>query len=109
MVVCIRKGKHQEVIRMQMTMPKISQCNAQECAYNKNNRCHALAITVGGPEPRCDTALQSSHKGGLADNGSVGACKVERCMYNKSLECSADEICVSTHSDHAECDTFKSQ
>ena len=39
--------------------------------------------------------------------GSVGACKVKDCKFNQSLECSAPKISVATHSDHADCMTYK--
>ncbi|NLT15569.1 MAG: DUF1540 domain-containing protein, partial [Clostridiales bacterium] len=62
-------------------MPKITRCTATQCAYNKDEHCHALGITVGDGEcPLCDTAYPSAMKGG-ADNveGSVGACRATDC------------------------------
>lgn len=92
---------------MTMKMPMIIDCNMTECAYNTQKRCHAMAITVGGPEPLCDTFLKRGQKGGVPDmTGGVGACKVTSCSFNQSLECSADAIRVGVHGDHAECDTF---
>ncbi len=94
---------------MPMTMPKILDCDMTNCSYNSNNECHAMAITVGGSSPICDTCLQASKKGGAMDMiGSVGACKVEICQFNQSLECSAQGIHVGHHTDHAECNTFES-
>jgi hypothetical protein len=92
---------------MTMKMPMIIDCKMTECAYNTNKKCHAMAITVGGPAPLCDTFIKRGQKGGVQEmNGSVGACKVETCSFNNSLECTAEGIHVGVHADHAECDTF---
>ena len=90
-----------------MKMPRIVDCNMSDCAYNSENMCHALAITVGANSPMCDTFLKLGTKGGAKEaTGSVGACKVQNCKFNDSLECSAEGIHVGRHADHAECDTF---
>lgn len=97
---------------MTMKMPKITACNVHDCSYNQNKQCHALAITVGGPEvcACCDTYLHTAHKGGAADmTGGVGACKVEKCSFNTSLECGAPGITVGMHQGHADCSTFKAR
>ncbi len=51
-----------------MEMPHIQTCDVDECAYNRHNECHALAITVEGTEgePLCDTfwSKQENMKGG---------------------------------------------
>lgn len=90
-----------------MKMPMIIACTITECAYNMEKRCHALAITVGGSTPICDTFLKRAGKGGDQDSiGGVGACKVTSCKFNLKLECSASGISVSMHSGQAECATF---
>lgn len=97
---------------MAMKMPKIDTCNVTSCSYNQNQQCHALAITVGGPEACacCDTYLHSGKKGGVPDmTGSVGACKVDQCSFNNSFECAAPQINVNLHQDHADCATFKAR
>lgn len=92
-------------------MVKISSCNVTQCAYNRHNACHTLAITVGGPEdicPNCDTFMQGSQKGGIMDvQGGIGACKVENCSFNQSLECSAPSVDVGMHESHPDCFTYK--
>ena len=72
-----------------MDMSKISKCSVNMCAYNKDQQCHALAITVGDQDdPQCDTFLPSGSKGGdMGTTGKVGACKVSVCRFNESLEC----------------------
>ena len=93
---------------MTMKMPMINECSMSDCAYNSDMNCHALAITVGGPSPLCDTYLKSDQKGGDGDSvGAIGACKVGNCMYNTALECSSDNVKIGMHADHAECDTFR--
>jgi len=91
-----------------MEMPQIIKCDAGECAFNRDEMCHAMAITVGGPgDHQCDTFLRSSTKGGVADRtGLVGACKVASCKYNNSLECSASGINVGHEGTKADCLTF---
>lgn len=92
---------------MAMTMPRITKCEMTECSYNKNSECHAMAITVGGSHPMCDTFMKASRKGGVADmTGGVGACKVEDCRFNSMFECSASGINVAIHSGHADCATY---
>ncbi|MDA8170207.1 MAG: DUF1540 domain-containing protein [Nitrospiraceae bacterium] len=93
------------MVTMQMSLVK--SCNVSDCAYFKQgNQCHAMAITVGGPHPYCDTFFRSSGKGGAEQTGAVGACKVDNCKYNIKLECSAEGIDVGAHEDHADCKTF---
>ncbi len=90
-------------------MARIAECDVTDCAYNKHNSCHTLAITVGGPEdcPHCDTYVNSVHTGGILDmKGGVGACKVKSCSHNESLECGASTIKVGWHQNHPDCKTF---
>jgi hypothetical protein len=95
---------------MKGKMPTVESCEAFECAFNSENKCHALAINVGGPDddcPACDTFLNSKKRGGLIQAiGSVGACKVEECKFNSLFECSAKGIAMHQHSGHADCSTF---
>ncbi|HEY3490093.1 MAG TPA: DUF1540 domain-containing protein [Candidatus Deferrimicrobiaceae bacterium] len=94
---------------MTMKMPGIAGCAVSECSFNQRNQCHALAITVGGPEKcaACDTYFQAAKKGGVPDmTGGVGACKVEACLHNKGFECAASSINVGMHMGHADCTTF---
>lgn len=92
---------------MAKAMPKIKVCDVNQCAYNNQNICHAMAITVGDSHPTCDTFTNSSSKAGVQEiTGGVGACKVDNCKFNESLECSAPNIQVSFHQDHACCKTF---
>lgn len=108
----IRKGGYikRGGVNMAMSMPRISKCDVTECSYNRKNECHAMAITVGGLHPICDTFYKSNNKGGVADMiAGVGACKIETCKFNKSLECSAAGINIGHHSDHADCMTFSSR
>lgn len=92
-----------------MDMPKISQCEVENCAYNIDQMCHALAITVGdGVHPHCDTYCQSSQKGGdMSCVGCVGACKVNACSFNSRLECQAREIRVGYLQGEIDCLTFQ--
>lgn len=94
-----------------MDMPRIETCDAQECAYNHNNMCHALAITVGGPndEAACDTywCKQSMEGGDPKAIGRVGACHMASCMYNQRLECASGSIGVSPMTPLPGCMTYE--
>jgi len=92
-----------------MKMPNVSSCDVIKCAYNANNRCHAMAITIGdGAHPTCDTFCQEGGSGGDPEAiASVGACKVSSCVYNQSLECQADQVRVGYNGDEIDCLTFK--
>lgn len=91
-----------------MEMPKVIECDATECAYNQERKCHALAITVGDHgTPRCDTFWRAPNKGGdLNIIGGVGACRASQCRYNRSLECTASGIRVGRAGDEVDCLTF---
>ncbi len=94
-----------------MEMPKVIKCDVNDCAYNMDNKCHAMAITIGDSrEPKCDTFCQSMAKGGDINSiAGVGACKVSSCTYNTDLECQAMEICVGYKGQDADCLTFHSK
>ena len=94
-----------------MEMSKVSKCEVNDCAYNMENCCHAMAITIGdGMHPRCDTFCESMMKAGDAGCvAGVGACKVSSCMYNTDLECQAMEISVGYKEQEPDCLTFQSR
>ncbi|MFC5720780.1 DUF1540 domain-containing protein [Streptomyces gamaensis] len=88
-------------------MPEVTVCQVAECAYNKDDACHALAITIGdGTHAACDTYFLHPSKGGGAPRGQVGACKVSGCMHNTDLECQAPGITVAALQDAADCLTY---
>ena len=88
-----------------MEMTQVKSCDVGNCAYNSEQKCHALAITIGDlNNPMCDTYCQSSTKGGFEENiAGVGACKVESCAHNQSLECNCSGIEVGYKGDEADC------
>ena len=94
---------------MNMKMVRVRSCDAEECAYNIKNKCHTIAITVGGGlSPLCDTSIIGIKKGGLPNiTAGVGACKVESCQFNESFECIASGIRVKVFTLLPECATFK--
>ncbi len=91
-----------------MNMPKVTQCSAEQCAYNTGEICHALAITVGDTtHPMCDTFCPSSMQGGdVSSTAGVGACKTSECLYNVSLECQAPSIQVGCVGEEVDCLTY---
>ncbi|KMQ51066.1 hypothetical protein CHISP_1989 [Chitinispirillum alkaliphilum] len=95
---------------MTKEIPKINNCDALDCIYNKEKICHTPAITVGDREPCCDTFLTSNQKGGFDEIvGGVGACKVSDCQFNNKFECEASGINVVMAGDHPDCGTYKSR
>lgn len=96
-----------EVKKMNMTA--ISKCNMASCAYNKDDSCHTLGITVG-PHTECNTYVHASRRGGFAEiKGGVGACMASNCRFNKKLECQADKVDIVIDDKHADCQTFQRQ
>lgn len=91
-----------------MEMMKVESCDASSCAYNKDNQCHALAITVKTSSPAsCSTFFEGGIKG--SSNGSkagIGACTESHCEHNKGLECTfAEGIAIALSSGNAVCTT----
>ncbi len=91
-----------------MEMSKILDCDALDCVYNKDKKCHTLAVNIGDTEPMCDTFLHSNKKAGYDDViGGIGSCKTGSCSYNKSLECTANGIHMHKTGSHVDCTTYK--
>jgi hypothetical protein len=102
----IRKGEQA------MNMPNVNKCEVAECAYNKDHRCHALAITVGDEKgAMCDTywsrSKSSTDGGDPMRVGQVGACHMSDCEYNERLECSARGVTIGPEGDAADCLTYE--
>lgn len=97
---------------MEQHMPKVMECNASNCAYNSDQACHALAITIGEPdgEPSCDTFFTSQKSGGV-DNATagVGACKIDECKFNEGFECTASAIQVGMQAGEPDCMTYENR
>lgn len=93
-----------------MQMPIVNNCSAEDCAYNRDRTCNALAITVGDARhPHCDTFLTAPAKGGdPAATGRVGACKMSDCQHNVQLECHAPGITVGYQQSTVDCLTYAS-
>ena len=93
---------------MMTEMPKIRECDVKMCGYNKEDKCHAMAINVGGSGPICDAFVEATAKCGETEIiGGVGACKVKDCRFNDCLMCSAAGIDVKWYGSQAMCETFK--
>ena len=89
-------------------VPEVKTCTVQQCFYQRNEECHAHAITVGHTEPNCDTFAQTQSKIDKAGAGEVGACHVIQCSYNDKMFCHAcDDIVVNMVGDKAICSTFR--
>lgn len=90
-------------------MPVVNSCTAENCAYNQDQECHALAITVGDPaHPQCDTFTTVMTRGGDPSAvGHVGACKMSDCRHNVDLECQAPGITMGYKQDIVDCLTYE--
>lgn len=93
-----------------MNAPKVIGCDANECAFNTDSMCHAIAITIGGTvDHKCDTYCEKSKKGGMMNIISeVGACKVTTCMHNDQMLCSAQSIQVGHVGSEVDCLSYSS-
>jgi hypothetical protein len=88
---------------------RVEKCEISQCAYNSDNQCHAMAITIGGDasHPQCDTFCSATEKGGEKTKiARVGACKVSACTFNKNLECNSPDIMVGYNRGEIDCLTF---
>ena len=94
-----------------MEMTLVRECPAEECSYNTDHQCHALAITIGDDaNPMCDTFCQTPSKGGdMNATAGVGACKVSCCSHNQSLECNCSEIKMGYNGGEIDCMDFKAR
>lgn len=90
-------------------MPDIKHCSVEECYYNKYNKCHAEAITIGSISPKCDTYCKGAQHGGPSEHGHVGACHVNDCKWNTDMSCTAEGVDISPHGAEPDCDTFTSR
>ena len=97
---------------MGMKMPQVMQCSVSGCAYNSDEGCHAMAVTIGEPagEPTCDTFFAAIRHGGVMDTtAGVGACKSYDCRHNKNYECAAPNIRVGMRHDQPDCLTYETR
>ena len=97
---------------MAMSMPKVMECSAGNCAYSTDKRCHAMAITVGEPsgDSSCDTFFTAKRYGGVMDmTAGVGACKLADCKFNQDYECSASSISVGMQKGQPDCMTYEAR
>lgn len=92
-----------------MRMPVVNECTAKDCAYNDDQSCRALAITVGDPtRAQCDTFTTANGRGGDPSAvGHVGACKMSDCQHNVDLECQAPGISVGAKQGVVDCLTYQ--
>ncbi len=92
---------------MESMCAEITACEIGKCAFNVEGKCHTWGINVGDKEPRCDTFLSATKKGGKPDlMARVGACKIARCRFNDSFECTSAGISVKLLQGRAMCGTF---
>lgn len=95
-------------MEMKVNMPRVMTCEVDACAYNKDSKCHARAITIGDDiHPRCDTFFSSNKHVNSPRVAGVGACKVVSCCHNHEYECSAESITVEPAEDMADCMMFE--
>ena len=96
-------------MEMTINMPFVDTCTISQCAYNKDDKCHARAITIGnGTHPGCDTSYLGAPFHTRANSmAGVGACKVAKCNLNNDLECIADNIDVGMHEGTIQCMSYQ--
>lgn len=101
----------EDAMQIQVEMPSVSTCVVARCTYNRDNTCHARAITVGhGSQPGCDTFMANDqHVRNKEMMAGVGACKVTVCRHNMDFECIADGISVGMRGKEINCLTFEAR
>ncbi len=95
--------------KVTLEMSAVQGCAVSGCAYNREQKCHAKAITIGdGQTPGCDTSFSNgSHVREKIRIAGVGACKVSTCRFNDDYECSAGKITVGlSQGNRALCMTY---
>jgi hypothetical protein len=93
---------------IEVEMPAVAECSADDCAYNAEGSCHARAITIGdGVHPGCDTFFAAARHTRSLRMAGVGACKVVSCKHNDDFECQATSIEVERRAVGVECATFE--
>lgn len=94
-----------------MELPIITKCVVDACAYNRDETCHAPAITVGDTHAmvaHCDTFFVAPAKGGdPSETGRVGACKTSDCTHNENFTCHARSITVGFQLNGVDCLTYQ--
>lgn len=95
-----------------MEAPQFLKCRVYDCAYNADNLCRAIAVTIGdGGRPRCGTfhRFVMKAKGLHADcTATIGACRISSCIHNVALRCRLPEILVGYRQQEPQCLTFQS-
>lgn len=92
-----------------MTATIVNQCAATDCAYNDNQACRALAITVGEPSAQTCATYEPKQKkvSTQVTVANVGACKASNCVHNSNLSCQAAEVKIGVDGGQVRCMTFQ--
>jgi hypothetical protein len=94
-----------------MEMPLVLSCDMTDCDYNRNEQCHAMAVTIGDSDnPMCDTFWVTEGKkakaGDPKQSGRIGACRMSQCIYNERLQCMSGSITVGQKEQNPMCRTY---
>ncbi len=96
-----------------MKASRILFCDMEACAYNKQQKCHAVHVNVGHPHegcdlahPQCDTFTESVEKVMPSNRPTVELCNEDCCQFNESYQCTASGVSIGFHHAHADCRTF---
>lgn len=86
--------------------PVVMTCHAEECSYNTQDECHAPAVEFGDLHAKCDMFTTAPVT--IAEMpATVQDCLVSDCHFNNELLCHASGVTVATHTDHADCVTYR--
>lgn len=89
-------------------IPEVKNCSVTDCFYNQDQKCNAHGITVGSPEPLCETYMSSNQHTNKRGEGAVGACHIINCEYNNGMYCHAcGDITIAKQGEKAMCMTFE--
>jgi hypothetical protein len=68
--------------------------------------CCAPEVMIGDAHPQCDM-YTTSEATPAKHSPRVQKCLVGDCHFNKQTTCGASGITLMTHSDHADCATYR--
>ncbi|MFJ3956720.1 DUF1540 domain-containing protein [Arthrobacter sp. NPDC090010] len=95
---------------MTASIPEVSTCTVDNCAFNHEHECNAYAITVAGSADHasCGTFIDTSALGGLPKVlAHVGACQRGECVHNDHLMCQASGVRIGPGTDAADCLSYQ--
>lgn len=85
----------------------IQHCDAETCAYNEHDQCHAVTVEIGKEAARCELFTRSvMFNVAPRFNSQVSACRMSRCASNRLGGCTREEIAIKKQGEGASCSKY---